>query len=1234
MSDKVALVRLRAKNDQYDAAMAKSKKATEDLAASSTRFAGMSDKLGQVGSDLTRGVTLPLALAGAASFKLAKDFGTTFTQMATLAGVPVSELEGLKQSVLDLAGETGQAPAALADSLYQIYSSGVPASEAMNVLRASAQGAALGLGDAAGVANAVTSAMNTYGASELSAAEATDQLTAAVKAGKGEASEFAPQLGNLLPVADMLGISFADTAGSLAFLTRGGSNAAAASTKLEGVMRALVKPTQQAQEVLKSVDLSADDLRRTVAEKGLPAALDLLKEKFGGNLEMMGKFFEDSEGYVGFQALMAEGGREWSKVLQDVNDSQGLVAEGMAILQDTPEFKAQQALAELQATAIEVGTQLMPILASLANGIADIASVFTMLPDPVQKGLVLVGLFAAALGPLTSAAGNAAKGVSMFYAAMNAKQLDSFRLGLMGVTQSGAGMSNAMGGIVAAAGGASLVMGALGGVVAGAGIIMWDAKNKADNFAGSMAEIRKEAEATGRTDLSVFADNVAKLFNDVEGGFDIGESDNAFRKFMDDAGIGIEQFMTALAGTDAEWDAFVDGFVNSLPAGSPTGPLIEDLKALRSGQQQAARTTDAVSAAQRAMASSTEAAADEQAGLTTETAKATDALSKQADEILGIFDSQRAAVDASEAYNQSIVDVAEAQDAEAQAAADVTTAEQELAQAHVDAGQKAAENAAAVRAAEQTLADAYKGREQALRAVEEASSAAADAATEVEARLTELADAQREATGDSDAFRDALEKVDDAEQALADRQADSLTAQQALTDARAEYSDVLAGLARDAGGAADDVLTAEIRLRDAQRAAAELGTPDKDGNVKPVSGDDRLAAEIAIREAERRLEEAKERAAEARAEYERNQAAGVEGSDAVVAAHGAVEDAAEAEGDAEQTLADAREDVVKVQEAAAQRVIDAQGRVEDALDDRRAADQRVIDSVGAVEEANGRISEAALGVEAANKRAQTSTDDVATARANLDAKKDAHIEAQKAVEDKLRDVEDAALDAALAIFDMDTKSGNAESGAKDLADELRDLAAGMAPGSPLRQYLLDTAAELDGIEGEYEVKLNLVAFEDSSFAALVSLGPARPGAANAERSGGAGVKGGSAIPAGYHKTDPGSSSDNPYGPVPYNTNKFGSAPTTPAAPASPFTIMGPLAPSCPPCGGETVGTFTPGSGAGSIGIDYDRLAAALATAKGITVNAPVDARGITNPAALSTVLSARLGMDLALIGAA
>ena len=131
MSDKVALVRLRANNSQYDRAMRDSAKLTGDLQRGLGRFD--SSKLDELGSKLTRNVTLPLAALGGFAVKAAGTFDSVFTKMQTLAGVTAGEVDGLKESIFALSGETGRAPTELAEAMYFLRSSGLDAAESMRL---------------------------------------------------------------------------------------------------------------------------------------------------------------------------------------------------------------------------------------------------------------------------------------------------------------------------------------------------------------------------------------------------------------------------------------------------------------------------------------------------------------------------------------------------------------------------------------------------------------------------------------------------------------------------------------------------------------------------------------------------------------------------------------------------------------------------------------------------------------------------------------------------------------------------------------------------------------------------------------------------------------------------------------------------------------------------------------------------------------------------------------------
>lgn len=558
-------VRLNADVGPYVTSMGRAESATRKFGTGVLTAAGgvdgldkASKKLDRFGNQMSMKVTLPVAAAGAASVKMASDFNTSFTQMTSLAGVSAAEVDGLKESVNGLSGKTAQSPQELAKALYFIRSSGVDGAAALETLEASAKASAIGLGETAGIADAVTSALNTYGTDTLSAAQATDILTASVTAGKGEAAEFAPQLGRLLPVAQNLGIGFDEVAGSLAFLTQTSGDSSQSATQLSGILQKLLKPTQQGREELEKVGLSAEKLRKVAGEQGLVPALQLLQSKLGSNSEALGRVFDDSEGLVGVLGLLRNGGKDAAGVIDDVSKSAGLLDEKFTALQGTDEFKFQKALADLQRVAIQVGEDLIPILANVADGVSAVADVFTSLPQPVQNTLFGLAGVAAALGPIAKLAGGTASGLSAIAKAAQSDSLAKFRSGLAGVAETGGGAAQAMGlvsGAVIASPAAMAV-----GVAAIAGLVyalvkMTDESKQAKEAAKDLAQ---QAAATGKTTEQVFRENLARSIAGLDGGIK-GFGKNA-RYMVDDlqyVGTNVEELGNILFAGEKAFEAYI-----------------------------------------------------------------------------------------------------------------------------------------------------------------------------------------------------------------------------------------------------------------------------------------------------------------------------------------------------------------------------------------------------------------------------------------------------------------------------------------------------------------------------------------------------------------------------------------------------------------------------------------------------------------------------------------------------
>lgn len=388
---------------KYASEMAKGEKATKQVATAGSNLQQVGGKISGIGDKLTKSVTLPIVAVGAAATKMSMDFDNSFTTMRTLAGLSGDEVDGLKDSVLGLAGETGRGPQELAEALYFLRSSGLEGAAAMDALEVSAKASAAGLGDTQVIADAVSSAMLGYAESGLKASEATDVLIATAKAGKAEPAELAAQMGRLIPTAAELGITFADVGGSIAALSTKGNDAAAATTQLTNVMGKLLKPSQQGAEALEGVGLSTERVRALISEKGLLGTLEVLKERLGDSGFV--KFFEDQQAVQGALALTGGDMEKTRDIFAQVNDSVGETDKAFQTWAESMGAKNSRAFADFQVAMIRFGDVIAPIAADVLSFAASVIGVFSDLPGPAQKVVVAFLGILAAVGPLMSIGG-------------------------------------------------------------------------------------------------------------------------------------------------------------------------------------------------------------------------------------------------------------------------------------------------------------------------------------------------------------------------------------------------------------------------------------------------------------------------------------------------------------------------------------------------------------------------------------------------------------------------------------------------------------------------------------------------------------------------------------------------------------------------------------------------------------------------------------------------------------
>lgn len=380
------------------------------MATASAQLNKMGKQMSTLGRQMTTRMSLPMAAVGAAAIKMSSDFETSMSQIVGLVGVAQDQVNQWREDIIKLGPAVAKTSTELGSAMFFITSAGLRGATALSALEASAKGASAGLGQTEVVADAATSAMNAYGAANLSAEQAVAVLVSTVREGKAAASEIAPVIGAIIPVASELGVEFHEVGAALSAMTRLGLNASEASTALRSTLSTILKPTTQAADEMEKYGMSMGDLKTVLREDGLIALLTKLKETFKGNEDSMQNVFRNVRALNGVLSIVGGNAKENVKIFDSLaKTTEDDLNRAFEVASETAQFKFNAALSDIQNTMIELGQVLipavLPAITNLGEAFRDVTEFLDKL-NPAQRTLIAnAGLLVIALGPLTWAFG-------------------------------------------------------------------------------------------------------------------------------------------------------------------------------------------------------------------------------------------------------------------------------------------------------------------------------------------------------------------------------------------------------------------------------------------------------------------------------------------------------------------------------------------------------------------------------------------------------------------------------------------------------------------------------------------------------------------------------------------------------------------------------------------------------------------------------------------------------------
>lgn len=405
---------------QYYRQQAQEAAAAEKAMARSTQGMGislnsLSNNLYRFGTFATMAFTLPLAALATLGVKSSMELEQIKQKTVALANVSQEQMDAWSGAITRIGIATNASSKVIAQALYFTASAGVDNASAMKLVEYAAKGSAAGLGETDTIAKLLTYTYNAYGKEAFNAAKRMDELTVAVREGAAEATDFANVMGDLIPIAAQIGVTFADLGGMLAGMTQIGLNAHKSATALRQIMMEMVHPSKQAEKALDAaakkmgdMSIASINLSKTVEKEGLFPVLQKLKTVS----ETMGPLFLPTvfDNIRSFNGLMAMIGPNMDKVQEIIKKTKtevGAFDKAFSIMTQTSEFKLGQFKKAWELAMLGLGDAIMPRLLpklnSLKEMITDMTHWFATL-DPVLKTVFFTfGEILAILGPLAIA---------------------------------------------------------------------------------------------------------------------------------------------------------------------------------------------------------------------------------------------------------------------------------------------------------------------------------------------------------------------------------------------------------------------------------------------------------------------------------------------------------------------------------------------------------------------------------------------------------------------------------------------------------------------------------------------------------------------------------------------------------------------------------------------------------------------------------------------------------------
>lgn len=336
-------------------------------------------KMKQTGRAMTRSLTLPMALIGGASVKLAADFEQSMAKVRAVSGATGDEFKKLNDNALELGRTTRFTAGEVAELQLNLSKLGFKPKEITDSTEAILNLALASGEDLAQSATVAAGTMRGFGIATAESGRVADVMAKSFSSSGLDLEKFSVSMSKIAPVAKAAGFSFEQTTAMMSALADANVEASTIGTSLRQIFIELASKGISYSDAMEQIRNSTS---KTVT------ATDLFDQRAAAAA-----------------IILSESEAKVNSLNHSYLNAGGSAADMAKIMDDTLQGAFKRLQSALEGAAISMGDILKPAIQGLTDFVASLATKFTNL-DPVTKKIIAVmGVLAAAIGPVTIALG-------------------------------------------------------------------------------------------------------------------------------------------------------------------------------------------------------------------------------------------------------------------------------------------------------------------------------------------------------------------------------------------------------------------------------------------------------------------------------------------------------------------------------------------------------------------------------------------------------------------------------------------------------------------------------------------------------------------------------------------------------------------------------------------------------------------------------------------------------------